>query len=77
MRGLGCSSVGRVLAWHAERPGFDPQHHINWMVWHTPRTWEGGVRGSEGHGHPCPQSKFGTRETLSQKKIARDHDHGG
>lgn len=25
------SSVGRVFAWHAGKPEFDAQHHINWL----------------------------------------------
>lgn len=40
--GLGCSSVARVFAQHAESPGFDPQHqyklgvvmHAHLQSWH-------------------------------------------
>lgn len=28
---LGCSSVGRELAYHAPRPGFNSQHSINYI----------------------------------------------
>lgn len=38
-RGLGgsrgCSSVGRVLTFHAQSLGFDPQHSVNQAWWHV------------------------------------------
>lgn len=46
----GCSSVGRMLAWGTENPGFRPQHCRN-QWWYTPLIPAPG--GAEVHGHPC------------------------
>lgn len=32
----GWGSIGRVVAWHPQNPGFHPQCHVSWGWWYTP-----------------------------------------
>lgn len=74
-KGLGCSSVDRVLTWHARSPGFNLQHHINQMCWYMPlisALWLRNSRGSEVQGYPQTDMELspgGTRWDLVTKQM--------
>lgn len=48
-----CGLVNRVVVSNPQSPGFDPQHHTDWMWWHVcnPRTQEVETGGSGVQGH--------------------------
>lgn len=71
-RGWGCSSV---LTYHAQGPGFKPQHSRNQVCWCTPvvpATREVQAGGSLVQGHPQLQSEFKARATWDYLKKEKE-----
>lgn len=67
-------SVGRVPVQHLQGPGFDLQHHTNWIWWHmlaipAPAS-QVKNRGSKVQGHSQPHGEFevSLEKTLSNKR---------